>query len=677
MSPKVKTTKQSDKKKSIIVVPSKVHSNVDDLEELEGVEATEIAAQISIPEEGGWGWVVVASSFFVIFILDGVFFTFGSIFHDMADDIGEDESLVALINSIAVALYFLGGPLVSALINRFGFRACTMSGSIICALAFLCSYFARSYAALIVFYGVFGGLGSCLASMSSGLVVGFYFERLRALAMSIASIGSSVGIMIMFTVNTYLVKLAGWRITTLFHSGYFGIIYFLGMTFRPLLSLTVTTTTDDPTRTVTYLPSLAAIKATPSRTRKEGMLPSAAERLFSAVSNAHFPTAAAVVEEGVVATPSQPGPSTATVSRLTLTANGPQGGLSRRQIKQVQSIMSTQTDKKNVEVTVNLQPPKKLSFWQRLCHWEEHVPESRPMYRDDAFYEGRIDQLPAYQKSVMDTAVEARTGLEYQMAVSRAVTAADLKEKRGVFTTAVRRILATMMDPKLLKRCSFLLLCSSGFFTYVGYLVPYVFLPDRNKIEGIAPEHCALFVSVIGFANAMGRLVLGALACKFSPIKLYSMACLLAGIGIILFNMSFNLYYQYVICVVFGFNIASLSSMRSMVIVNLYGLDMLTNATGMMIMFQGLGSLISTPMSSILKNNFGYAVAFYVAGTCVVLSGCIVVPIKKINDNEKKKEKEKSLQENKDESKKDASPATPVSSNPRHPIKLQDRINMS
>ncbi|CAH0584372.1 unnamed protein product [Chrysodeixis includens] len=647
----VTTTAKDAKQKSILVVPSKVYANIDpEPEELEGVEETEIAAQITIPEEGGWGWVVVAGSFFCIFVLDGVYFTFGSIFHDMAHDLETEESLVALINSIAVAVYFIGGPLVSALINRFGFRACTMSGAVIGSVALLCAYFCLSYATVLLFYGFVGGFGACLVSMSSALVVGFYFEKLRSLALALASIGSSVGIMVMFTVNTHLVHMAGWRVTTLFHCGLFGSLYFVGMVFRPLLSLTVTQTTEDPTRTVTYLPSLAAIKASPSKARKEGVMPTAAERLFSAVSNVHFPTAANVVTEGVVTNTAsnQAGPSVAPggVSRLTITAAGPSGGISRRQLKQVQSVVSrASVQDKNKEPILNIEvkidPPKKRSCWQRLCHWEEHVPQSRPMYRDDAFYGGKLEKLPAYQKSVMDTSPEARTGLEYQLAVSRAVTAADLGEKRGVFTTAVRRILATMMDPKLLKKISFMLLCSSGFFTYLGYLVPYVFLPDRNLEAGVPAEHCSLFVSVIGFANALGRLVIGALACKYSPVTLYLAACIVAGIGIIAFNLSFNLYYQYICCVIFGFHIASLSSIRSMVIVNLYGLDMLTNATGMMLMFQGIGSLLSTPFSSILKNKFGYAISFYIAGAFVVVSGLVLLPIQRISDKEKLADEQK------------------------------------
>ncbi|XP_026762763.2 monocarboxylate transporter 9-like [Galleria mellonella] len=634
MPPKVIASKLGNEpNKNVLIIPSRIISRPD---QLEGGEETEIAAQILLPEEGGWGWVVVIASFCSIFILDGVTFTFGSIFKNMKEDLGESESLIALINSLSVALYFLASPIASAFINRFGFRLCVMSGSVIASSSLFCSYFATNYVSLCVFYGGFAGFGFSLINVSASLIVSFYFEKLRSLALSLASSGSSVGIMIMFPINSYLVKLAGWRAVTLLHTGLFGVIYFLGMTFKPLLSLTVVKTTDDPTRTVTYLPNLstAGVKST------SGVVSTATERLFSAVSNVNFPTAASVVHEGILTSSNQPGLSTAALSKLTLTAHSPQSGISKRQLKQVQSIMSRTSAKEqdktknNIEVTVNIEQPKKRSWWTRLCHWEEHTQQARPLYRDDFFYEGKIENLPVYQKSMIDTTAEDKTGLEYQLAVSRAATTADLRERRGVFTTAARRVLATMLDPKLLKKCSFLFLCSSGCLTYMGLLVPYVFIQDRNTIAGLDPAHTQLFVSAIGLANSLGRLVMGTLACKIDPVKLYMISCCISGVSTIFSDVSYSVYYQYSYCFVFGFFIASLASLRSMVIVALYGLENLTNGTGMLLMFQGCGSLVSTPIAGVVKNNFGYSVAFYVAGIFMTISGFLIIPLRKLSVKE-------------------------------------------
>ncbi|XP_023946815.1 monocarboxylate transporter 6-like [Bicyclus anynana] len=629
--------------KNVLTAPSRVVSRPD---KLEGGEETEIAAQIVVPEESCWGWVVVAASFISVLILDGIVFTFGSLMSDISIDLSVSFSLTNFLNSLALAVYYIAGPLASAFINRFGFRACIMSGSVLSSISLFMSYFARNFMTLCIFYGALAGFGYCLINMACGLIVGFYFDKLRSLALAIASCGSSIGIMGFYPLNSYFVKLSGWRTTTLLHSGLLGLTYFFGMAFRPVLSFTVVKTTDDQTRTVTYLPNVSAagLKLAASRTKTDDKIlePTATERLFSAVSNSNFPTAAALVEDSpdIRTSAAQPGPSTAPVSKLTLTANAPQGGISQRQLKQVKSIMSKSSvlqDKSKpppVEIEVTVES-KKSSCWGRLCHWEKHVPQSRPMYRDDVFYEGNLEKLPAYQKSKMATDA-SKTGLEYQLAVSRAATAGDLGEKRGIFTTAVRRVLATMMDPKLLRRKSFICLCLAGFSINVGLIAPYIFTQHKNLEAGIDPKHCAFFVSVIALANAVGRLVLGGLACKVEPINVYIVSMFIAGLSNIISDLSYNLYYQYFYCFMYGFFASTATCLRSVVIVSLYGLDNLTNATGIVLVFIGLGCLISAPGVSVLKDLYGYSVAFYVSGVFIIVGGIIMLPIKVMCEKENK-----------------------------------------
>ncbi|XP_011555315.2 uncharacterized protein LOC105386454 [Plutella xylostella] len=641
--------KAPEGKRSILIVPSVASNKASATAPLplEGGEETEIAATVSMPEDTGWGWLVVACAFVSIGILDGIAFTFGAMISDITQDMKSSESPIALVNSVAVGIYLMCGPVVSAFINRFGFRACCMTGSVISSVSLFISYFAPNYGTLLLFYGICAGFGYSLINMACGLVVGFHFERLRALALAIAASGSPVGVMSMFPLNSYLVNLGGWRPTTLLHAGMVGIIFFLGMSFRPLLTLTVTLTTDDePTRTTAYLPSLANI-GTQQKSKVDAtqMAPSKAEKMFNAVSNTNFPTAASVVSAGQAAgaaAPAQVGTSTQGVSKLTISANQPQGGLSRRQIKQVQSIASRtnqQDSKQVIEVAVSeAAPPKKRSFWERLCPWQAHVPESRPMYRDDAFYDGDVKRLPEYQKSMVDPSGETKTGLEYQLAVSRAAAAADLQDRRGVLTTAARRVLATMLDPLLLKRTSFQLQCASGFLTYLGFLVPYVFIQERNKSAGISSSHCAVFVSVIGLSNATGRLILGIIASKVDPLKVYSSTLFVAGVATILSSISYNVYFQYGYCAIYGLCCAGVTCLRAVVIVSLYGLDKLTNATGMVLLFQGFGSMISTPLAGAIKKTAGYSTAFTLAGVFITSASVLLVGVTYFAKREKDRE---------------------------------------
>lgn len=618
----------------------------------EGGEKTEITAQITVPPDGGWGWIVVFASFFSIFILDGVTYTFGALLNEISQDLNVSTSLVALINSTSVALYFIGSPLASALINRYGFRECAMCGSVICSFALLSSYFTTTYITLFIFYGVIAGFGYALINMSASLVVGFYFERLRSVAMAIGTCGSSVGIMALFPINTYLIKIGGWRATTLLHSAFFAISFFLGLTYRPLLSFQVAKATEDvaQVRTVTYLPSVASASADRSgvhtlseHAKTDELVPTATERLFNAVKNVNFPTVAEVVEADTDAEAETPGPSTAGSSKILLTTLNLDVASSTKQIKQVQSISR---NSERIEIQSDKKGPKRGFF-----HWVPHVPQSRPLYRDDAFYQGNIEDLPVYQKSKMSAKEESKTSFKYRLAVSRTLTIQDIEDRRRVMTTAMRRVLATMMDPSLLSKWSFILLCISGFLTYVGFMVPYVYLSDRNLQNAVDPTHCALFVSAISASNAIGRLGLGMLAAKLDPLKLFAFGCSAAGISTIASDISYHIYYQYTYCIIFGFSIASVAVLRSLILVSLYGLDKLTNATGMMLIFLGIGNLISTPIAGVIKENYGYGIAFYVAGIFITLSGLILLPVKTISMMEEKRENE--IQAQKQENRKE------------------------
>lgn len=63
------------------------------------------------------------------------------------------------------------------------------------------------------------GFGFCLIYIPSVLVVGFYFEKWRALATGISLCGSGIGTFIFAPLTENLLKLYGWRMTLVFQAG--------------------------------------------------------------------------------------------------------------------------------------------------------------------------------------------------------------------------------------------------------------------------------------------------------------------------------------------------------------------------------------------------------------------------------------------------------------------------
>lgn len=621
--------------------PSKVISSKFD--DVEGAKKAEITAHITLPRDGGWGWVVLFAAFFSITILDGLVFTFGAILNDIAQELDVQRPMVALVGSLNYTLYLMLSPIASALINRFGFRVCGMCGGMICCFSVLSSTFAKTYSTFILLYGVCQGIGSSFTSMAAYLVVGLYFQKYRTVALITVTSGSSIGMMCLSPINMILVKLGGWRPTVLLHSGLLGLIFFLALTYKPLVSLSVANTEDAAvsTRTVTFLPNEKPLPGS------KLAIANATERILGAVSNVRYPTAASVIQEPIQSPLSIP-ESSAEISkpriRLSTSHN-----ISQAQVNQVKSIISKGTVEDlrvlDIKIQNKHEPTKKKSCWGRLCYWPSHVKSARPLYRDDAFYDGKIKNLPQYRKSMEETGVKS-PGLEYQMEVSRAATIQDLDDRRGLCTDAVKRVLATMFNWELLKRNSFKILCLAGVCNYLGVLTPLTYLQNRNLEAGISPHHCRCFISVVGCFNALGRILWCLLSTKISPSYLYSGGLLIAGLLTIISGLSYSLAYQYGFCVLFGITVSVSNAMRSLMIVDLYGLELLTNGTGMLLLFMGIGNVFSTPVAGVLRNHFGYDSAFYFAGVCLTLAGVISLPVKIIRNREIHKTVQRDQNEN-------------------------------
>lgn len=130
---------------------------------------------------------------------------------------------------------------------------------------------------------------------------------------------------------------------------------------------------------------------------------------------------------------------------------------------------------------------------------------SRPLYRDDIFFSGSMHKLPQYR---------SQTSIGYHMSVTHIPTFKDVEEEDNddsckLCPEAVRRTLSTMLDLSLLKDVSFLFLIFSGFFTMMGFFVPFLYITDRAKKQGIDATTAGYFVSSIGVANTIARILFG------------------------------------------------------------------------------------------------------------------------------------------------------------------------
>lgn len=220
---------------------------------------------------------------------------------------------------------------------------------------------------------------------------------------------------------------------------------------------------------------------------------------------------------------------------------------------------------------------------------------SRPMYRDDIFFSGSLAKLPQYR---------SQTSLGYHMSVTHMPTRQDIEEdEENVSCTmcpeAVRRTLSTMLDVSLLKDYSFILLALSGFFTMMGFFVPFIYIAARAKDGGIDADTAVLFVSAIGVFNTIARIVFGWLSSfeGINALHLNNVFIFAGGLATMFSGMFMQVSAQYAYTAIFGLACACLSALRSIIVVDLLGLDKLTNAFGIILLFQGCAAVIGSPLA--------------------------------------------------------------------------------
>lgn len=186
------------------------------------------------PPDGGWGWVIVAASFMVNLIADGITFSFGVIFVEFVDYFKADRGTTAVVGGLFMAMPLLSGPIASFLTDRYGCRKVTIFGSILASVAFVISSMVNSMMMLYLTFGIMAGFGLSLCYVASVVIVAYYFEKKRSFATGLAVCGSGIGTFIFAPLIQFLLGEYGWRGTTLILAGLFLNLAVCGLLMRDL-----------------------------------------------------------------------------------------------------------------------------------------------------------------------------------------------------------------------------------------------------------------------------------------------------------------------------------------------------------------------------------------------------------------------------------------------------------
>ncbi|XP_048125034.1 monocarboxylate transporter 9a [Alosa alosa] len=155
--------------------------------------------------DGGWGWVIVASTFMAQFLAFGSPQSVGVLYPEWLSTYQEGKGMTAWVGSMVSGVALLTSPVCSACVENFGARPVTIFSGVMVAGGMMLSAFAPSISFLIFSYGVVVGLGAGLVYAASLTITCQYFDKRRGLALGIVTTGTSVGGFLYATLQNELI----------------------------------------------------------------------------------------------------------------------------------------------------------------------------------------------------------------------------------------------------------------------------------------------------------------------------------------------------------------------------------------------------------------------------------------------------------------------------------------
>ncbi|KAI8428149.1 hypothetical protein MSG28_002396 [Choristoneura fumiferana] len=239
------------------------------------------------------------------------------------------------------------------------------------------------------------------------------------------------------------------------------------------------------------------------------------------------------------------------------------------------------------------------------------------MQRPDVLYQGSMTSLSKF-----------RAPSPERTQISTRVDEEEIEEKCGWCSwcsTESKAALSQMLDLSLLVDPIFILFSLSNFLTSIGFYIPYVYTVRLSEQLGV--ENSEYLIAIIGASNLIGRIVLGFISDKpwVNRLWAYNICLTVAGIGTAMAIACTEFWGLAMYATTFGFTIGAYVGLTSVVLVDLLGLEKLTNAFGLLLLFQGIASLIGPPLAGWLFDVLNsYAPGYYMAGGAISLSGLIL-----------------------------------------------------
>ncbi|XP_054157000.1 monocarboxylate transporter 4-like [Oppia nitens] len=183
---------------------------------------------------------------------------------------------------------------------------------------------------------------------------------------------------------------------------------------------------------------------------------------------------------------------------------------------------------------------------------------------------------------------------------------------------------------KIFKDGVFIYFAIANFLNGSVFYVPIIFLKDHVVKTHIGTDAEAVQLLVyFGLSNAFGRAFFGYVADfqSLNRIVMYGLSIISYGVAIALMA-SFGTQYIYMIVwvVMFGLSEGAFITLSSVVLVDLFGMDRVTNVFGIINLIAGMASFIGPPLiAKTFDKVTGYTTGFYITSMLTIFSGLMLL----------------------------------------------------
>ncbi|XP_061191852.1 monocarboxylate transporter 12-like [Saccostrea echinata] len=604
-------------------------------------------SSISMPPapDGGYGWVIVLSAFFVMVISDGLTLSFGVLFTELSDVFGQSKGVTSIIASLFYGIPLVCGPIASAIVTKLGCRKAQILGGLITSVGVLASAFVDSIGLICFTFGFVAGFGLSIGYVNSLVIVAYYFEKKRSLATGLSVCGSGIGTFAFAPFLEFLIEEYGWRGSFVILSGVTLNLVVCGALMRPLeftpmeewrrnlekfenMSRTISKASlHNRSRHVSNSDELSSDSETEDLAQIEQLSHSQVQLPTFIKKSRNIP-----IE--MLSDIRKNGSNLQHILKQyfqNLDAENTKNNTSYPDISPSNQLMVTSDehivfadeDGNVVDQVVQKRHKKKPSS-QKKNPSPQTIMQYYPLYRKDLFYRRSLTKFTSTPQ------IRSRSCPELHLEI---LDDSSDEEDDDCFpiprllrlSKHIKKMFKLMFDFKIMKNPSFLLFVVSNFILYFWYDVPYVFLNDIAKEEGI--ENPAFIISALGIVNTFGQIMYGFIGDKNIDLTLlYGVSIMFSGLAVMVVPWFMSFIPLCIIAGLFGFFISANYALSTVILVEIVGIDKLTNSYGLTMMMQGLANIIGPPVAGFLYDMSGsYDHTFLAGGIFIALSGVLLI----------------------------------------------------